>query len=97
MKMLRSSTHSIELSFFFLAPGGLAIISADPNLRYINKGYSKFGAITIEKVPESGRSSLSYRLFVDGVEAWNTTVLSPERIAQSNGAANLWDRFMGSR
>lgn len=63
------------------------------NLRYINSGYSKFGAITIEKVPESGRSSLSYRLFVDGVEAWNTTVLSPERTS----AGNLWERFTGSR
>lgn len=66
--------------------------------RYINRGYSKFGAITIEKVPESGRSSLSYRLFVDGVEAWNTTILSPEWIVQSRlGAADLWGRFMGSR
>lgn len=67
-------------------------------LRYINRGYSKFGAITIEKVPESSRSSLSYRLFVDGVEAWNTTVLSPEWIVQSKlGAADLWGRFMGLR
>ncbi|KAG6356652.1 hypothetical protein INS49_014526 [Diaporthe citri] len=65
----------------------------DVKIKYINSGYSKFGAITIEKVPESGRSSLSYRLFVDGVEAWNTTVLSPERIS----AGNLWERFTGSR
>lgn len=72
--------------------------SLTKNLRYINKGSSKFGAITIEKVPESGRSSLSYRLFVDGVEAWNTTVLSPERTDQGKlGGSNLWDRVRGLR
>jgi hypothetical protein len=95
--MSRSSTHPILLFLFFSSFEDFALITANQNLRYINKGYSKFGAITIEKVPESGRSSLSYRLFVDGVEAWNTTVLSPEKSAQSNGGANLWDRLMRSR
>lgn len=70
---------------------------ANQNNRYINKGYSKFGAITIEKGPEVGKSSLSYRLFVDGVEAWNTTVVSPERNAQSTDAAGFWDRLTGHR
>ncbi|KAK2602445.1 hypothetical protein N8I77_008975 [Diaporthe amygdali] len=65
----------------------------DVQIKYINKGYSKFGAITIERIPESGKSSLSYRLFVDGVEAWNTTILSPDRTVQSK----LWDRITGSR
>lgn len=69
----------------------------DVKIKYINKGYSKFGAITIEKGPEVGKSSLSYRLFVDGVEAWNTTVVSPERNAQSTDAAGFWDRLTGHR
>lgn len=55
----------------------------DVKIKYINAGYSKFGAITIEKEPESDKSSLNYRLFVDGVEAWNTTILSPEAEARS--------------
>ncbi|POS80507.1 alkaline phosphatase family protein [Diaporthe helianthi] len=67
----------------------------DVKIKYINKGYSKFGAITIEKGPEIGRSSLSYSLFVDGVEAWNTTVLSPEKIVQSTDGAGIWDRLTG--
>lgn len=63
--------------------------------RYINAGYSKFGAITIEKEPESDKSSLNYRLFVDGVEAWNTTILSPEAEGRS-AAGTFWERLTGS-
>ncbi|KAI3396345.1 hypothetical protein diail_12235 [Diaporthe ilicicola] len=70
----------------------------DVQIKYINKGYSKFGAITIEKVPESDKSSLSYRLFVDGVEAWNTTILSPDRTVQTKlSTSNLWGRLTGAR
>ncbi|KAF3770969.1 hypothetical protein M406DRAFT_285804 [Cryphonectria parasitica EP155] len=64
----------------------------DVELKYIHNGNSKFGAITIERVPGTDKSSLSYQLFVDGVEAWNTTILSPE--AKTSGG--LWDRLAGS-
>lgn len=90
MRTSRSSTRHPALPPFVVCSTDHLLTK---HLRYINSGYSKFGAITIEKLPESSRSSLSYRLFVDGVEAWNTTVLSPERTS----AGNLWERFTGSR
>lgn len=89
--MFRSSTSRPASPFSGCE--SFAPIITDQIFRYINKGYSKFGAITIEKIPESSKSSLSYRLFVDGVEAWNTTILSPDRTVQSK----LWDRITGSR
>lgn len=61
--------------------------------RYHHSGTSKFGAITIAKDPSSpARSTLTYRLFVDGVEAWNTTIWSPD----AKSAGGLWDRLTGA-
>lgn len=58
--------------------------------RYIHNGASKFGAITIAKDPiNPARSTLTYRLFVDGVESWNTTISSPD----VKHAGGLWDRL----
>lgn len=65
---------------------------ADCYGRYINKGNSKFGAITIENLEEGGQSSLKYRLFVDGVETWNTVVLSPP-VAEGKSGGSFWNRF----
>ncbi|KAJ4389425.1 hypothetical protein N0V93_006893 [Gnomoniopsis smithogilvyi] len=66
----------------------------DVKIKYINSGYSKFGAISIGKDPNnSARSSLSYRLFVDGTEAWNTTILSPN---VGKTAGGLWERLVGA-
>lgn len=65
--------------------------------RYVHNGYSKFGAITIEKDPNSDKSSLSYQLFVDGVPTWNTTILSPERSSDAKTAGGLWERLTGAR
>lgn len=64
--------------------------------RYINKGVSKFGAISIEKIPEGDKSSLSYRLFVDGIETWNTTITSPERKVPGGNVGGFWERITGS-
>ncbi|KAJ9139447.1 Alkaline phosphatase D [Pleurostoma richardsiae] len=70
----------------------------DVKLKYINKGNSKFGAVTIENLAEGDQSSLKYRLFVDGVETWNTVVLSPPKTVESKAAGGLggfWDRLTG--
>ena len=63
--------------------------------RYINTGNSKFGAITIEDYPGAEQSSLHYRLFVDGVEAWNTTILSPAAPVHKKVASegSFWSMF----
>lgn len=67
-----------------------------PGGRYINKGNSKFGAITIETLAEGDQSSLKYRLFVDGVETWNTVVLSPAPTLEGSPVGkSLWDRLRG--
>lgn len=64
----------------------------DVELKYINSGNSKFGAITIEKHMEGDQSSLLYQIFIDGVERWNTVVLSP--IAAARAKSSFWDRFL---
>jgi alkaline phosphatase D len=61
--------------------------------RYIYKGNSKFGAITIENLEGGEQSSLKYRLYVDGEEVWNTVVLSPPPPAGSDKHGSFWDRF----
>jgi alkaline phosphatase D len=68
-------------------------IVADISARYINKGNSKFGAVTIETHEGGVQSSLKYRLFVDGKEAWNTVVLSSPPVEQDKGFGSIWDSF----
>ncbi|RFU33438.1 hypothetical protein B7463_g2877, partial [Scytalidium lignicola] len=52
----------------------------DVLIRYIPQGNSKLGAITIEN-PEAGdQSILKFHLYVDGVEAWSSIILSPPDI-----------------
>jgi alkaline phosphatase D len=67
----------------------------DVVIKYINTGNSKFGAITIENLEQGDQSSLKYRLFVDGVETWNTVVLTPSPVEDSKPApgGSFWDRF----
>ncbi|KAI1256089.1 hypothetical protein MGN70_002250 [Eutypa lata] len=67
----------------------------DVELKYINTGNSKFGAITIEKHMEGDQSSLLYQVFIDGVEKWNTVVLSPIPAAGAKSTGSFWDRFLG--
>ncbi len=61
--------------------------------RYIYKGNSKFGAVTIENLEGGDQSSLKYRLYVDGEEAWNTVILSPPTPAGAKGGGSFWDKF----
>ncbi|KAI0157257.1 PhoD-like phosphatase [Xylariaceae sp. FL1272] len=70
----------------------------DVKLAYINRGNSKFGVITIEKTPTE-QSSLHYTVYIDGVNAWNTTILSPfvaepENVIKAQ-ASSFWDRIRG--
>jgi len=58
--------------------------------RYIPAGNSKLGAITIENT-SSDQSILKFRLYVDGVEAWSSVVLSPPSISGSRWSKDaLW-------
>ncbi|KAI0166792.1 alkaline phosphatase family protein [Hypoxylon sp. FL1284] len=69
----------------------------DVELKYINAGNSKFGVITIEKLSEGDQSSLKYTVFIDGVERWDTIVLSPLTLQQpAKAGGSFWDRFRGS-
>ncbi|KAL2268582.1 hypothetical protein VTJ83DRAFT_3428 [Remersonia thermophila] len=66
----------------------------DVLVKYIYKGNSKFGAITIENLEGGRQSSLKYRLYVDGEEVWNTMILSPlPRETSKVGSGSFWDRF----
>ncbi|KAI9832098.1 MAG: hypothetical protein M1826_002427 [Phylliscum demangeonii] len=49
----------------------------DVMIKYLPRGNSKFGAITIESQAASDRSLLTFRLFVDGVESWTHTLTTP--------------------
>ncbi|KAL2264291.1 hypothetical protein VTK26DRAFT_7896 [Humicola hyalothermophila] len=64
----------------------------DVMVKYIYKGNSKFGAVTIENLEGGEQSSLKYRLFVDGVEVWNTVILSPTPTAGEK-TGSFWDKF----
>lgn len=63
----------------------------------MNVGNSKFGVITIEKLAEGEQSSLKYTVFIDGVERWDTIVLSPTALQQTAkvGGGSFWDRLRG--
>ncbi|KAI1798953.1 PhoD-like phosphatase-domain-containing protein [Daldinia bambusicola] len=70
----------------------------DVELKYINAGNSKFGAITIEKFAEGEQSSLKYTVYIDGEETWNKVVLSPEPlhpVKATTGGGSFWDRLRG--
>ncbi|KAI1504119.1 alkaline phosphatase family protein [Biscogniauxia marginata] len=67
----------------------------DVELKYINAGNSKFGAITIEKLAEGEQSSLKYTAFIDGVETWNMTILAPTVVHHVKAGGSLWDRLRG--
>ncbi|KAI0124391.1 PhoD-like phosphatase [Xylariales sp. AK1849] len=65
-------------------------------LKYINTGNSKFGALTIENLADGERSSLHYTLYVDGAEKWNTVVVTPELVDGVKPTVSLWDRIRGA-
>ncbi|EPE02304.1 alkaline phosphatase family protein [Ophiostoma piceae UAMH 11346] len=73
--------------------------SEDVELKYINWGNSKFGAVTITPPSEgsdSDASRLQYRLYVDGKEAWDTEIESPETLIEPKSAlSSIWGKIVG--
>ncbi|KAK7430334.1 hypothetical protein QQZ08_003082 [Neonectria magnoliae] len=63
----------------------------DVMLNYIPGGTSKFGSFTIEKV--DGKSTLLYRLFINGNETWSTVVDAPPVPATEKNTPSIWDRI----
>jgi alkaline phosphatase D len=58
--------------------------------RYIASGNSKLGSISIENTV-SDQSILKFRLYIDGVEAWSSVLLSPPKSSGSKrGKDALW-------
>ncbi|KAK3327884.1 PhoD-like phosphatase-domain-containing protein [Cercophora scortea] len=64
----------------------------DVEIKYIYRGNSKFGAISIENLEDGEQSSLKYRLFVDGKEVWDMMVLTPPA-PQAERGTGFFDRF----
>ncbi|KAI5461428.1 PhoD-like phosphatase-domain-containing protein [Mariannaea sp. PMI_226] len=62
----------------------------DVMMNYIPGGTSKFGSFTMEKV--DGKSTLHYRLFIDGNETWSTVVEAP-LVAEGLKVPTIWDRL----
>ncbi|PVH74352.1 hypothetical protein DL98DRAFT_499899 [Cadophora sp. DSE1049] len=58
----------------------------DVMMKYIPDGNSKLGSVTIENT-SSDQSILKFRLYVDGVEAWSSVLLSPPTIS-----GNRWTK-----
>ncbi|KAL3423146.1 alkaline phosphatase family protein [Phlyctema vagabunda] len=80
------------LSQFYLpTPTYIQKDEEDVMVKYIPNGNSKLGSITIENTASSDQSILKYRLYVDGVEAWSSILLSPPSVAGKRwGKDALW-------
>lgn len=53
-------------------------------------GNSKLGAITIENTA-SDQSILKFKLYIDGIEAWSSVLLSPPAVSGSRWSKDaLW-------
>ncbi|KAI1173686.1 PhoD-like phosphatase [Nemania sp. FL0916] len=97
------TVHEFSVSplnqFYSPIPTYMQTDDEDVKLGYINFGNSKFGAITIEKLPND-QSSLQYTAYIDGANAWNMTILSPETVDVPPVAqvkqGSLWDRWFGN-
>lgn len=61
--------------------------------RYIHSGNSKFGALTIENHEQGVQSTLTYRLFINGEQVWDTVITAPPVTVEKS--ASFWDKFRG--
>lgn len=52
---------------------------------------SKFGSFTMEK--DGDKSTLQYRLFIDGNETWSTVVEAPPMPEVEKDSPSFWDRI----
>lgn len=66
----------------------------DVCIKYIRDGNSKFGHVSISAPTGSGQSILTYRLFVDGEEAWSHVLVAAGGI---DGATRQGRAFTGQR
>lgn len=86
-----AAAHEISTSplnqFAFPFPTYKQVDEEDVKLKYIPSGTSKFGAFTIEDI--DGESTLHYQLYIDGKEAWNTTLIAAKPSSTSSGS--FWD------
>ncbi len=63
----------------------------DMSERYHPAGQQKFGALSIQTPTWADQSQLTYRLFVDGKEAWRYLIQTPPAIrGKSRGKDALW-------
>ncbi|KOS18794.1 hypothetical protein ESCO_000657 [Escovopsis weberi] len=67
----------------------------DVMIKYLHAGNSKFGSFTFEN--KDGNNTLFYQLYIDGEEAWNTTVVAPPLPESGPRAAAefLWGKVKG--
>ncbi|KAL1906002.1 hypothetical protein Sste5344_008261 [Sporothrix stenoceras] len=77
--------------------------TGDVKMAYIYRGNSKFGAVTIlppttNEAGETSPSQLQYRLFINGNEAWNTTIETPKGFEGPKALAkSFWGKLLGSK
>ncbi|KAI7926838.1 hypothetical protein M9X92_002577 [Pyricularia oryzae] len=92
-----SAVHEFSVSplsqFYSPIPTYRQTDDEDIEIKYINKGNSKFGAITLENMAGGEQSTLTYRIFIDGVETWDTVVLSPPEPRKERGPS-FWDNIL---
>ena len=70
----------------------------DVMLKYLPRGTSKVAAITISKEGEDNKSQLLFRVFIDGVMAWNTTIVAPSPVGLGGGGdgqnkSGIWHKL----
>ncbi|KAK8208377.1 PhoD-like phosphatase-domain-containing protein [Phyllosticta capitalensis] len=77
------------LSMFWLPFPTYSGDEEDVVVKYIPEGNSKIGAVEITSPKTSDQSMLTYRLFIDGQEAWRHTLTTPRRgsLGKNNAAA----------
>ncbi|KAH7318419.1 PhoD-like phosphatase-domain-containing protein [Stachybotrys elegans] len=63
----------------------------DVMLKYISSGRSKFAAITIEDI--AGESTLQFRLYINGEEAWSTVIVAPHFPKSDSSFGSIWDKL----
>lgn len=91
---ISATVHEFSTSplsqFWLPTPTYRQVDDGDIMVKYIPAGNSKLGAVTIENTG-SDQSILKFRLYVDGVEAWSSVILSPPSISGKRwGKDVLW-------
>ena len=82
---LSATVHEFStspLSMFYLPARTYWEVDGEDDvcIKYLPDGNSKFGAVEISEVRGGEQSLLRFRLFVDGVEAWDYVVTTPPAV-----------------